>query len=154
MSLPPTSHPQNSDKRLRPVISCLLKNEDEILILKRSKHVGSFQGYWSCISGYLEEGEDPLQTAYREVIEETQVTKEKITSHTYAGPFYPEAEDVIFEAHWFLLETTTKEITLDWEHDLCQWINPKNLFDYKVVPWLPTLIDHLFDLAAVNKSTK
>ena len=146
MSLPPTTLPQNSHKRLIPVISCLLKNGADILILKRSKHVGSFQGYWSCISGYLEKGEDPLQTAYREVFEETQVTKDKIASHTYAGPFYPEAEEVIFEAHWFLLESKTKEITTDWEHDLCKWIKPQNLFDYKVVPWLPNLIDHLFDL--------
>ena len=146
MSLPPTTPPQNSHKRLIPVISCLLKNGADILILKRSKNVGSFQGYWSCISGYLEKGEDPLQTSYREVFEETQVTKDKIASHTYAGPFYPEAEDVIFETHWFLLESKTKEITTDWEHDLCEWIKPQNLIDYKVVPWLPTLIDHLFDL--------
>ena len=33
----------------------------------------------------------------------------------YAGPFYPETENVIFETHWFLLETNTKEIILDWD---------------------------------------
>ena len=144
MNLPPTLPPANSDKRVRPVISCLLKNGSNILILKRSKHVGSFQGYWSCISGYLEKEEDPLQTAYREVFEETQIKEDQILSHTYAGPFYPEAEDVIFEAHWFLLESKTKEITLDWEHDECQWIEYQKLPKQSVVPWLPTLIEHLF----------
>ena len=89
--------------------------------------MGSFQGYWSCISGYLEKGEDPLQTAYREVFEETQIKEVPNWKSTYAGPFYPEAEDVIFETHWFLLESNTKEITLDWEHDECQMdLNTKN----------------------------
>ena len=143
MSLPPKLPPLDSDKRVRAVISCLLKNGDDILVLKRSEHVGSFQGYWSCISGYLEKGEDPLQTAFREVFEETQIQEDQISKHTYAGPFYPEAGEVVFEAHWFLLETKTKEVTLDWEHDACKWVNRENL-PQSMVPWLPTLVDHLF----------
>jgi 8-oxo-dGTP pyrophosphatase MutT (NUDIX family) len=144
MSLPPTSPPPSTNKKIRPVISCLLKHGQEVLILKRSKHVGSFQGYWSCISGYLEAGEDPQHTAYREVFEETQLQESTILETIYAGPFYPEADDVIFETHWFLLETNTKEITLDWEHDECRWVIPEKFSDYQVVPWLPTLTDHLF----------
>jgi 8-oxo-dGTP pyrophosphatase MutT (NUDIX family) len=144
MSLPPSSPPRSSSKKIRPVISCLLKHGKEILILKRSKHVGSFQGFWSCISGYLEAGEDPQQTAYREVFEETQLPESVMTKTTYAGPFYPEAEDVIFETHWFLLETNLKKITLDWEHDEYRWISPEELSNYQIIPWLPTLTDHLF----------
>lgn len=106
--------------------------------------MGSFQGYWSCISGYLEPGEDPQQTAYREVFEETQLPERVMTKTTYAGPFYPEAKDVIFETHWFLVETNTKKITLDWEHDECRWISSEEFSNYQVVPWLPTLTDHLF----------
>ena len=144
MSLPPNSLPKDSNKIVRQVISCLLKNGDDILILKRSKLVGSFQGYWSCISGYLEKGEDPLQTAYREVFEETRIHDKCISKHTYAGPFYPETQEVIFETHWFLLETKTKKITLDWEHEECRWVHHQNLPKVNTVPWLPTLIDHLF----------
>ena len=99
-------------------------------------------GYWSCISGYLEKGENRTNRISGSLrgnpIQENQIRK-----HTYSGPFYPETEEVIFEAHWFLLESKTKEITLDWEHDECQWVNPENL-PQGLVPWLPTLIDHLF----------
>ena len=143
MTFPSTSPPLNSEKRIRPVISCLLKNKDEILILKRSCQVGSFQGYWSCISGYMEKEEDPLETAYREVFEETKIPKEEISNHLLDGPFYSEAEDVVFEAHWVLMETKIKRIVLDWEHESCQWINSKKIPDVKVVPWLPTLIKYL-----------
>jgi len=54
-------------KPLKRVVSALLSKDDFLLILERSCQVGSFQGYWSCISGYIEEGEDPLKTALREV---------------------------------------------------------------------------------------
>lgn len=143
MTFPSTSPPLNSEKRIRPVISCLLKHKDEILILKRSCQVGSFQGYWSCISGYMEKEEDPLETAYREVFEETKIPKEEISNHLLDGPFYSEAEDVVFEAHWVLMETKIKRIVLDWEHESYQWINSKKIPDVKVVPWLPTLIKYL-----------
>ena len=76
MNLPPTNPPTSTKKAICPVISCLLKHEQQILILKRSKLVGSFQGYWSCVSGYLEKGEEPLKTAYREVFEETKIMKQ------------------------------------------------------------------------------
>ena len=143
MTLPSTSPPSNTPKRIRPVISCLLKHKDEILILKRSKLVGSFQGYWSCISGYMEKEEDPVETAYREVLEETRMPKEEISNHLLEGPFYSEAADVVFVAHWVLMETKIKRVVLDWEHDDCQWINSKKIPMEKVVPWLPTLIEYL-----------
>ena len=145
MSLPPSSPPASTNKKTRPVISCLLKHQQEVLILKRSKDVGSFQGYWSCISGYLEAGEDPEETAYREVFEETRLPKSAILKATYAGPFYPEASNVIFETHWYLFETDSIEITLDWEHDQCRWILPEDFSNYQVVPWLPTLTAHLIE---------
>jgi 8-oxo-dGTP pyrophosphatase MutT (NUDIX family) len=147
MTLPLTSPPSNTPKRIRPVISCLLKHKDEILILKRSKHVGSFQGYWSCISGYIEKEEDPLETAYREVFEETRMPRKEISNHFLEGPFYSEAEDVVFEAHWVLMETRIKRIVLDWEHEAYQWINSKKFSKEKVVPWLPTLIEYLLTKA-------
>ena len=37
-----------------------------------------------------------LQTAFREVFEETQIQENQIRKHTYSGPFYPETEEVIF----------------------------------------------------------
>ena len=141
MSLPPISPPPSTNKKIRPVISCLLKHREEVLILKRSKHVGSFQGYWSCISGYLEAGED-LINGIPGSFRRNSTSGKYYLETIYAGPFYPEADDVIFETHWFLLETNTKEITLDWEHDECRWVIPEKFSDYQVVSTHPD--DHLF----------
>ena len=147
MNLPPTNPPTSTKKAFCPVISCLLKHEQQILILKRSKLVGSFQGYWSCVSGYLEKGEEPLKTAYREVFEETKIKRSDLSKVANAGPFYPETEEVIFKAHWFLLETRNKEINLDWEHDSYDWIDLNNLKNYKVVPGLLGMVSCLFHRA-------
>ena len=140
MALPSTSPPPNTPKRIRPVISCLLKHKDEILILKRSKLVGSFQGYWSCISGYREEDEKPLETALREISEETQKTRASLTLLKSTGPLYSEIPAVIFESHWFLFESEDKDISLDWEHDEFKWIKPAEIGKFKTVPWLENMI--------------
>ncbi|MDG1139452.1 MAG: NUDIX domain-containing protein [Opitutales bacterium] len=141
MILPPHTPPQGHTKPLRPVVSSLLINKDEVLILQRSRAVGSFQGYWSCVSGYLEKGEDPKETAYREIWEETRKEASSIECTQAAGPFYSEVPEVIFESYWFLFRSKDQKITLDWEHDSYLWVSPKNIKDYKTVPWLQSMID-------------
>ena len=36
------------------VVTCFLESEGEILILYRSEQVGSYQGRWAGVSGYVE----------------------------------------------------------------------------------------------------
>ena len=47
---------------IKRVATSILLNRDRILILKRSAAVGSFQHYWSGVSGFVEQGEEPLET--------------------------------------------------------------------------------------------
>ena len=86
MTLPEKNRPKSS-KPLRPVISALLMHKGEVLLLKRSNKVGSFQGYWSCISGYLETGENPLNTAFREISEETKLESSSLNLVNSSGLF-------------------------------------------------------------------
>ena len=138
--------PIQSKKPLRKVISTLLIYQQKILILKRSRRVGSFQGYWSCISGYLERNEDPLKTAMREVTEETQKDLTSLSLVNRAGPFYSETEEIIFESFWFCFDCEDQIISLDWEHDEFEWIDPRDdqyLKNKKVVPWLEKMVQCL-----------
>lgn len=62
------------------VVTCILLNDKgEILILKRSDKVGTYRGVWSGVSGYVEEGEVPYETAVKEIGEETGFKKENIS---------------------------------------------------------------------------
>ena len=49
-------------------------HQDKVLMFKRSKTKKKFPGFWSLPGGHIDEGEDPLTSAIREVQEETGVT--------------------------------------------------------------------------------
>lgn len=47
---------------------------DTVLLFKRSEDKKKFPGFWSLPGGHIDEGEDPLGAAIREVKEETSIT--------------------------------------------------------------------------------
>ena len=131
------------DKPRKRVVSTLLHNEDRFLILERSSLVGSFQGYWSCISGYVEEGEDPLKTALREVTEETRIEAVSLALRSQYGPNFSEMEDLVFESYWFLFDSAQSKVEIDWEHNQFAWVKPEEIPKYKMVPWFDELLGRL-----------
>ena len=52
------------------IVTSFLKNDDKILILKRSDMVKSMKGLWSGVSGIIEKDEKPLMRAKIEIFEE------------------------------------------------------------------------------------
>mgnify|MGYP001205282310 CR=1 FL=1 len=53
------------------------QKKDKILMLYRSKD--PYKGLYNLIGGKIEDGENHLESAYREMFEETGITKEDIT---------------------------------------------------------------------------
>ncbi len=70
----------SSPKRLHEIAQPIFTAEvyimcgDEVLMFKRSETKKKFPGFWSIPGGHIDEGEDPLAAAIREVQEETGVT--------------------------------------------------------------------------------
>ena len=88
----PSKTPDRPEKPRKRVVSALLCKNGLFLILERSSQVGSYQGYWSCVSGYVEKEEDPLETALREVTEETGISGDSLSLLTQDGPNLTETE--------------------------------------------------------------
>ena len=69
----------NNPKRLHEVAQPIFTSEvyimynDEVLMFKRSETKKKFPGFWSIPGGHIDEGEDPLVAAIREVKEETGI---------------------------------------------------------------------------------
>ena len=59
--------------------SIIMNSEGKILIMKRSDKVRTYKGMWGVAAGYIEEDETPLETAYKEIREETGIEGEYLT---------------------------------------------------------------------------
>lgn len=100
------------------------KNNKILLIFRRGK--------WDLPKGKLDEGEDLISCALREVQEETglaDLVYEQslcITYHTY----YEKEYHILKESHWHLMTGNDKEKLLpqtDEDIEKCEWVNIENL---------------------------
>jgi len=120
-----------------PVLTCFVKYEDKILLLKRSDKVRVYQGLWNSVAGYLDEFRPLEEKALEEIREELGLTAD-IIKQTKLGQPYELVDDkakkiwVIFP----VLVELNKEpvIKLDWEHTDFKWINPADLKSFDIVP--------------------
>lgn len=151
------------DNIYTPVVTSLVQKGRKILVVKRSKKVGSYQGKWSGISGFIEIPESlrilpqipekrlkklALQQAYKELFEETKLLKKTI-SYIVEGAtikVYDEKIKRLWHIFPFLIKLKQKDvkINLDWENVKYQWISPKKILEFDTVPKLKEIIASFF----------
>ena len=118
---------------LRPthVVTCFLMRLEpgtpRILIVQRSARVGSYQGQWAGISGFVEANTTPDEQAYTEIREETGLQRDQVRMLKRGA--IVEHLDPSIGRHWyihpFLFEALTPEaIATDWEAHALRWISP------------------------------
>ncbi|GAC1359619.1 MAG: hypothetical protein NVSMB44_09740 [Ktedonobacteraceae bacterium] len=131
--------------QLRPthVVTCFLFREDQkdprILIVQRSKRVGSYNGRWAGISGFVEPGVSPDEQAYIEIREETSLQRDQVRMLRRGAvvEYSDAALNRHFYIHPFLFEVFQPEqIKTDWEAVAMRWIDPAELSNYDTVPQL------------------
>ncbi|MGC9553832.1 MAG: NUDIX domain-containing protein [Thermoplasmatota archaeon] len=127
------------------VVTCILLHQGRLLLLKRSDRVSTYRGLWAGVSGYVEEGDDPLERAYIEIEEETGLTREQMVLERGAPPveFYDPGEGRRWRVHPFLFRALTAEVSIDWEHDDYAWVAPEELDRYPTVPKLAETVRRL-----------
>jgi len=141
-----TQHSDIAQQSLRPthvVTSFLMRSdtgEPRILIVQRSQRVGSYQGQWAGISGFVEPGVTPDEQAYTEIREETDLQRGQVRM-LRRGAVVEHLDPSLnrhFYIHPFLFEVLTPEaIHTDWEAVEMRWILPSELSNYETVPKLP-----------------
>lgn len=116
------------------VVTSFIENESEILLLKRSELVGTYQGLWAGVSGYLENEEIPLKRAMKEIEEEIGLRDPELVVE--GEPILTRDDKRIWVVHPYLFHSDTRDITLDWEHTNHEWIRPSQMAEYETVPRL------------------
>ncbi|MGB2581799.1 MAG: NUDIX pyrophosphatase [Thermoplasmata archaeon] len=124
-------------------MTSILRNRGRILILKRSDKVGSYQGSWAGVSGFVEKDETYEEAARREIVEETGLGKVRFSRMTPSRSFRD--DDSVWTIHPFLFDVSSRTVNIDWEHDAYAWIVPDELKEYPSVPGLHAVIKNLLE---------
>jgi ADP-ribose pyrophosphatase YjhB (NUDIX family) len=121
------------------VVTCFLEHSGKIALLRRSGRVGTYQGRWAGVSGYIEEGHTPYQQALEEIKEEAgleepdvNLLKEGVTLEVV-----DEGLGRKWVVHPYRFRVLKPEkMAIDWEHSEMRWIEPKQIAEYETVPQL------------------
>jgi len=106
------------------VVTCVIRHEGRILLLKRSDRVGTHRGKWAGLSS-------------------SDVKMEKEGSPV---KFFDDAEGKTWTVHPFLFRSNTDAIKIDWEHTEYRWIKPPDIGHYDTVPKLKEVVESLIPL--------
>jgi len=126
------------------IVTSFIKNDDKILILKRSDKVKSMKCLWAGVSGIIEKNDTtPLDRAKIEIFEETGIDEKEIEllrsieQIKIESSQYKNHEWNIFP---FLFKANNPKIKLNWENSDFDWIKPNEIKNYKTVPELEKIL--------------
>lgn len=111
------------------VVTCFLRRGSRVLVLKRSQLVRTNKGLWAGVSGYIEPGETPRETAYKELAEEVAARPEEVRLVREGPPltFLDRENGATWVVHPFLFDDLGVEVETDWEHTEHAWVEPEEL---------------------------
>ena len=119
------------------VMTCFVRYGDKLLLLKRSERVGTYQGLWSAITGYLDELQ-PIEARVRAELAEELGLQLDDTSVITLGEPYSFRDDALgrtWIVHPVLVTLAVPPtIVLDWEHVEHTWVAPSEINRYACVP--------------------
>ncbi len=132
--------------RSTKIVTSFIRDNEKLLILKRSDKVKSMKGLWAGISGIIEKNEEPLKRAKIEIFEEVGITEDVVTlvrSSQEMRINSPQYENHEWEIFPFLFEAKNPTIKLNWENSEFKWINVEELKKFETVPSLQKVLFNL-----------
>jgi isopentenyldiphosphate isomerase len=122
--------------RFAPVINCVLKYKNKILIVQRSKELNFYPGYWNGTSGFLDDKRTLYQKIEGEIKEELGVDRENILSIKLGNIFHQEEKKYkkTWIVHPVLVKVKTERVKLDWEAQDYKWVSKKEIKNYRLLP--------------------
>lgn len=122
--------------RSAPVIVIFVKYRDKFLLVKRSQKMLTYQGLWSCLAGFVDDEKGMEEKVVFEIEEELGLKatdiKEIKAGDTYL--FLDKELDREWIRHIFLVEITSPNVKLSWEHSELVWVTSEEATAYKTTP--------------------
>ncbi|MFB6156128.1 MAG: NUDIX domain-containing protein [Haloferacaceae archaeon] len=132
----------DTDTESTHVVTVFLRNDGEVLLLRRSGAVGTYSGRWGAVSGYAEG--DPDAAARWEINEETGL-REAVTLVRAGDPFTFADDDVgtRWTVHPYLFDCDSREVRTNRESTETAWVAATEILRRETVPRLWTSYDRV-----------
>jgi dihydroneopterin triphosphate diphosphatase len=97
----------------------------ELLCLRRGPH-GRSPGSWEAVHGHIDAGETPVDTALRELAEETGLPAERLYNLSRVESFYRHlTNEVVLVPVFAAVVRGGAPVRLSDEHDASEWLRPE-----------------------------
>lgn len=133
------------------VVTCFLlrqdREQDEVLLARRSERVRTYRGAWAAISGYVEPNISPIDQAYQEIQEETGLGRDDVTLARTGEPVAFRDADIAQDwvVHPFLFITRRPDaVQHDWEAHEFAWMAPDAVVGLVTVPRLAEALARVY----------
>lgn len=125
-----------TNARWAPVINCVLKHKDKILVVQRSKELDFYPGYWNGISGFLDDKRSFSQKVKDELYEELGIPRKIVKKIRLCEIFHQEAPKYkkTWIVHPVLVEVATNKVKLNWEAKNYKWVRIADAYKLKLLP--------------------
>ncbi len=139
--------------RWTPVVNCVVKHENKILLVQRSKDLHFYPGYWNGISGFLDDAKSLAEKVCDELREELGIQNRDIISMELGEIF--DQEEPRYRKTWIvhpvLVRVKTNKIKLDWEAKNYVWINFSRARKLKLLPGFDMMLKKILRLGDGEK---
>jgi ribose 1,5-bisphosphate isomerase len=125
------------------VVTAFARHDGNVLLCRRSEHIGTYTGQWGGISGYAEG--DPDEQVFAELAEEAGFDRNGVDL-VRAGATVDVHDDDL-GTHWvvhpYLVDVDDRDVTLSEEHDVCEWVHATEILRRDCVPGLWTAYERV-----------
>ena len=119
--------------------TAIYNDQGEFLVIRRAAHRSVYPNLWDIPGGTLEDGEDPMVGAKREISEETSLVVEDLSLFSHTSNI-DEEKDKQFVRLLFIAQYPGGEIQVSpAEHQDYRWIKPNEINSIETVYYLPDM---------------
>ena len=119
----------------RPGMTAIIINRDRVLLLKRRRvPIILNPGIWGFLSGGRDKNEAYINTAYREIMEETGIDKDKLTllSSMYGIDCFDRRRRIKWQNAIFFFRSSTSRVKLDIENRSYRWAPVRDIKEHRM----------------------
>jgi len=118
-----------------------LKHDGKVLLLRRSETRRYHPGKWSYIGGNIEIGETPIEACYREITEESGISRESVISLNLLYILIRQTGGELRQNYIYFGESLHDNV-IDTDEGQLSWVNENELAQYDFSATYKAMIEH------------